>query len=151
MKYLQSLLEKAIIIATEAHKGQVDKGGHTYILHPIRVMVKCERTQEKIVAILHDVIEDTEITFDDLRKEGFPERIIEGIDGVTRREGETYFQFIERAKLNDISRAVKLHDLEDNMDISRIPNPTEKDYGRLKRYKKAKEILMNSIIKGEKV
>lgn len=151
MKDLQSLLEKAIIIATNAHRGQVDKGGYAYILHPLRVMMKCEKIEEKIVAILHDVIEDTEITLEDLRKEGFPSNILDGIDGVTRKDDETYFQFIERAKLNKLSRIVKLHDLEDNMDISRIPEPTAKDFSRLKRYKKARKLLIDFIVEEERM
>ena len=143
MENLQELLTKAIIIATKAHSHQFDKGGHAYILHPLSVMNKCESVEEKIVAILHDVVEDTEMTFDDLKKLGFPQYIINGIDGVTRRTNETYFDFIRRAKQNPISKVVKLHDLEDNMNISRISNPTEKDFNRLKRYEKAKNILLD--------
>jgi (p)ppGpp synthase/HD superfamily hydrolase len=137
-----SLLEKALLIATKAHEGQVDKAGESYILHPIRVMLKMSEEYDKIIAVLHDVIEDTSISYEYLRTEGFPEEIIAGIDDVTRREGESYKEFILRAKLNPRARRVKLADLEDNMDIGRIETPTEADFKRLKKYKHAKKILL---------
>lgn len=136
------LLSKAIVIATKAHDGQIDKGGKPYILHPLSVMMKCGNYKEKIVAVLHDVIEDTDITYDDLRQEGFDEEIIEAIDSVTRRNGESYMEFIRRCKQNSIGKYVKVADLKDNMDISRIPNPTKKDYDRVEKYKKAMSELL---------
>lgn len=135
------MLDKAIKIATEAHKGQVDKAGAEYILHPLRVMSKLETEEEKIVGVLHDVIEDTSITFEDLHAEGFSLEIISALKHLTRGKNEKYFDYIERIKLNPIAIKVKLADLEDNMDISRIPNPCKKDYNRLKKYKKAKDKL----------
>ncbi|MHC1684741.1 MAG: GTP pyrophosphokinase [Clostridiaceae bacterium] len=137
------LLEKAIIIATKAHSGQVDKAGESYVLHPIRVMLKLKSEDEKIVGVLHDVIEDTQVTYDDLRKEGFSEVIIEALKRVTKIDGEDYMDFVKRAKENQISSKVKLADLEDNMDINRIANPTEKDYKRIEKYKKAKAFLLS--------
>ncbi len=131
-------LEKAIALATEAHKGQVDKSGQPYILHPLRVMFRLEGENERIVGVLHDVVEDTPITFEQLREMGYNEEVIEGLDGVTRRENETYEQFIERSQQNMLSCRVKLADLEDNMDLRRLPRDlTERDYERLQRYTRA--------------
>src|SRR6476659_4093596 len=108
------LLEKAISIAVEAHRGQKDKNGKPYILHPISVMGKVDTETEKIVAVLHDVVEDTDWTFDQLKKEGFPQEIIEALDGVTKREGESYEDFVNRSARNPSSRRIKLADIEDN-------------------------------------
>ena len=132
------MLEEAIALAVEAHKKQKDKSGQPYILHPLRVMFRLQSETERIVAVLHDVVEDSEITFDDLRQMGYNEEVIEALDGVTRREEETYEEFINRSQQNPISRRVKLADLEDNMDIRRLSRElTERDYKRLQRYKRA--------------
>ena len=132
------MLEEAIALAVEAHKKQKDKSGQPYILHPLRVMFRLQSETERIVAVLHDVVEDSEITFDDLRQMGYNEEVIEALDGVTRREEETYEEFINRSQQNPISRRVKLADLEDNMDIRRLSRElTERDYKRLQRYKQA--------------
>jgi len=139
-----STLEKAIIIATQAHEGQVDKGGNPYILHPLRVMLKMTTKESMITAVLHDVLEDTEVTIEDLQQAGFSEEIIAAVVALTRQEGEIYMDFIKRAKLNPIARHVKLGDLEDNTDLSRIPNPTDQDYSRINRYKKAIQKLLSS-------
>jgi len=137
-----STLEKAIIIATEAHAGQVDKGGNPYILHPLRIMLKMTSVESMIAAVLHDVIEDTEVTKNDLLDAGFSIDVVDAVVALTRNVDESYMDFIRRAKQNPVARVVKLGDLEDNSDLSRIPDPTEKDYERLKRYKKAiKELL----------
>lgn len=136
-----NLLEKAITIATKAHEGQVDKGGNQYILHPLAVMMKCNEYDEKIVAVLHDVIEDTNVTVEELIKEGFSEKIIEAILSLTRKEDESYVDFIKRCKQNPIGKIVKIADIDSNMDISRIPNPTEEDIERVEKYRKAKDKL----------
>ncbi|WP_064199049.1 HD domain-containing protein [Brevibacillus brevis] len=137
-----STLEKAIVIATQAHSGQTDKGDNPYILHPLRIMLKMPTVKTMIAAVLHDVIEDTEVTTKQLRNEGFSEEIVEAVIALTRDDGETYMEFVRRAKQNPIARLVKLGDLEDNSDLSRIPDPTEKDHERLLRYKEAiKELL----------
>ena len=128
------LLEKALRIAVEAHAGQVDKSGKPYIFHPLRVCCRCFTDEEKMVALLHDTIEDTEITAEDLLSEGFPPYI-------SRNEDETYEEFVKRTSLNPLGRAVKLHDLEDNMDISRLEQVTEKDFDRLNKYIKAYRYL----------
>lgn len=132
------MLKKAIYLAEKAHQGQVDKGGQPYILHPKRVMERCKTEKEKIVAMLHDVIEDTEITAEDLRNEGFSAEVLEAVVCLTKKYGEDYMDYIERVCENKLAAKVKLADLTDNMDISRIPNPTEKDFIRLEKYKRAK-------------
>lgn len=129
-----SLLEKALQIAVKAHSGQTDKAGVAYIFHPIRVSCKCITDEEKVVALLHDTIEDTNITSDYLLTEGFPSNIVNAILSVTRNEHESYEDFIKRCRLNPIGRKVKLHDLEDNMDISRLQQITVHDLARLNKY-----------------
>jgi (p)ppGpp synthase/HD superfamily hydrolase len=142
-----STLTRAIVLAAQHHDGQTDKGGNPYILHPLRLMLQASTEDEQIVALLHDIVEDTPLTLDDLRNEGFEERIIEAIDCLTRRPDETYEQFIERIKGNDLARRVKILDLEDNCDLARIPYPGEKDMQRLEKYRKALSVLRDQ--KGE--
>jgi (p)ppGpp synthase/HD superfamily hydrolase len=133
-----STLERAIAIAAKAHEGKVDKAGAPYILHPLRVMLKLETTQERIAAVLHDVVEDCDdVSLDYLRNEGFPDEVIDAVDAVTMRTGEYYDNFVRRAAHNPIGRRVKLADLEDSCDLSRIANPTNKDFERLEKYKRA--------------
>lgn len=130
-------LEKAILIAATAHQGQVDKAGAPYILHPLRVMFSCKTQEEQICGVLHDVIEDTYMTLDDLRKEGFSETIINAIDALTKRSGETYEEFINRILLSPIACQVKLADLRDNMDLTRLSQANKADYARVKKYQSA--------------
>lgn len=137
-------LEDAIRLAVEAHHGQVDKVGQPYILHPLRVMFRLETEVERIVGVLHDLIEDTKYTPDDLRKMGYSEDILQALDAVTRRENESYEDFVLRSKANPIARRVKLADLEDNMDIRRMIGVTPKDMERLARYRKAWSVLQQS-------
>jgi len=137
-------LSKAIIIATKAHDGQIDKAGKPYILHPLRVMMNVESMDAKIVAVLHDIIEDTNLTIYDLVVEGFSNEIIDAIECLTKRENEDYIDFIRRCKTNNIAKLVKLADIEDNRNLSRIENPTEEDYERNRKYKEAiNELLYN--------
>lgn len=137
-----STLEQAIALAVKAHQGQVDKNGMPYILHPLRVMFRLETDLERIVGILHDVVEDTSVTFDELRQMGYSAEVITALDGVTRREGETYEEFVTRSQAHPVSRRVKLADLADNMDLRRLTGDlTEKDFERLKRYRRAWEQL----------
>ncbi len=131
------MLEKAIRLAVEAHSGQLDKGGAPYIIHPLRMMMTMGTAVEKIVAVLHDVVEDTGWTLEALLHEGFSEEVVEAVACVTRQEDESYEAFIERAAQHPIARRVKLADLEDNMDVRRIDSLTEKDQSRLVRYQKA--------------
>jgi (p)ppGpp synthase/HD superfamily hydrolase len=129
-----STLERAITIAAEAHAGQVDKAGEPYILHPLRVMGKV-KPEARIPAVLHDVIEDCrEWTPERLEAEGFHPVALSALDSVTRRKGEAYEAFIRRAFDNPIGRMVKIADLEDNMRIERIPNPTDDDWERMRKY-----------------
>ncbi len=131
---MKELLDKSLKIATEAHRGQVDKAGADYIRHPVRVAARCATDEERIVALLHDTVEDTSVTPESLLAEGFPQHIVDAVLSVTRREGETYEDFVARAALNPVGRQVKLHDLEDNMDITRLPAITAADLPRLNRY-----------------
>ena len=133
-----STLERAIKIATEAHKGQYDKAGNDYIGHPLRVMDMGRTEKEKIVGVLHDVVEDTEWTFAQLAAEGFSQEVIDALQCVTKlSENENYDDFIERVKKNPLATAVKINDLSDNMDIRRLPYLSDKDVKRLKKYLKA--------------
>ena len=121
-------------IAVEAHKGQKDKSGEDYVLHPIRVAEKCKSINAKVVALLHDTIEDTDVTAEYLRSEGFPEEIINAVLSVTKQEGESYEDFVRRATENPIGKEVKIADLEDNMDIRRLKEITDEDVARLRKY-----------------
>lgn len=158
-------LQRAIEIAVEAHKGQVDKAGNLYVLHPLRVMMSLDTEDEKIVGVLHDVVEDCKgWTWDRLRSEGFSEKIIDALQSVSKtpddevefsRLKETgtedavrqhYFAFIECAAANEIGRKVKVADIKDNLDISRIKTLSNEDMIRLRRYEEALNILGNSEI-----
>ena len=134
-------LEQAIELAVKHHKGQYDKGGKPYILHPLRLMMSVDTDDEKIVAVMHDLVEDTHITIAYLRTAGFSEKVLSALDCVTNRENEDYESFIERIAQNPLATKVKLADLEDNMDLSRIPEPSKKDYKRIEKYKRAKTRL----------
>ena len=136
------MLKKAEETARKAHRGQVDKGGQPYILHPLRVAAGCEGTEEKIVALLHDVIEDTALTEEDLRTAGFSERVLQAVACLTHREGESYGAYIERICQNPLAARVKLADLSDNMNLARIPHPTEKDIARREKYERAKTRIL---------
>lgn len=137
-----STLERAIQIAALAHAGQFDKAGQPYILHPLRVMFRMEGEHERIAAVLHDVVEDSPWTLEQLTREGFAVQVIEAVEALTKREGETRLIAAARAARNPIARVVKLADNAENMDLSRIANPTEKDYGRLEEYKAVRELLL---------
>ena len=130
-------LERAIAIAATAHAGQADKGGAPYILHPLKVMLRMHTLEERIVAVLHDVVEDCGVSLDDLRKEGFSEEVLTAIESVTKAPGESYEDFVERAAQNPIGRVVKLADLEENSDLSRIASPSWEDLERVEKYRRA--------------
>ena len=136
-------LAKAIEIAASAHSEQKDKGGSPYILHPIRVMMSLNTEEEKIVGVLHDVVEDSEDwDFDRLREEGFAEDIISALKSVTKQsDAENYEAFIERAGRNQIGRYVKIADIKDNLDVTRLKSISEKDVARLNKYKQALDKL----------
>lgn len=130
-------LEDAIALAVQAHHGQRDKAGQPYILHPLRLMLKLETEEERTVAVLHDVVEDTPWTLERLRALGYPEPVLRALEGLTRREDETYEAFIERLRPDALACRVKLADLEDNMDVRRLTAVTAKDTERLARYRAA--------------
>jgi len=125
---------RAIEIAVEAHKGQKDKAGMPYVLHPLRLMFKMESNNEKIAALLHDVVEDSDWALDDLKKEGFNSDVIEAVSLLTRDEKDSYDEFIQKAVSNPISKNVKIADINDNLDLNRIDKISDKDYIRIKKY-----------------
>ena len=143
MENLENLYKKAVIIAQEAHKGQLDKGGNPYIEHPLYVASQVDTMELKIVAVLHDTLEDSDMTANDLKKEGFPERIVDAIVMLTHEDGdeEAYLDYIRRVATNTMAAAVKRADLMHNMDMSRIQKPTEKDLKRRAKYEKAFGLL----------
>jgi (p)ppGpp synthase/HD superfamily hydrolase len=134
-------IEDAIVLAAQSHRGQVDKAGAPYILHPLRVMLRLKDEADRIAAVLHDVLEDAGITVEFLRERGYREEVLGALDALTRREGESYADFIERVAGNPLARRVKLADLADNMDASRLLEITPKDRERLARYQAAWERL----------
>jgi GTP diphosphokinase / guanosine-3',5'-bis(diphosphate) 3'-diphosphatase len=136
-----STLDRAIEIAVKAHAGQVDKGGEPYVLHPLRVMLRMRTEAERILAVLHDVVEDSDYTFDDLRSEGFAADVIEALEAVTKLPGESRIDAAKRAAQNPLARAVKLADNAENSDLSRITAPTQKDLDRIEEYRKVRQIL----------
>jgi (p)ppGpp synthase/HD superfamily hydrolase len=153
-----STLTRAIVIAAEAHHGQVDKAGAPYILHPLRVMLAMSTDDERIAAVLHDVVEDGRPVWDFARlaAEGFKPEIIAALRAVTKLpededpEGDSaenkrdrYLKFIERAAADPIGRVVKRADLLDNCNLSRIPNPGPKDHARVEKYRAAIALLDN--------
>ena len=136
-----SALENAISIAVRAHQGQVDKAGASYILHPLRVMFQMKNEDEMIAAVLHDVVEDTNVTLEDLEKKGFERSVLEAIASVTRREGETYEDFVIRAGLHPIGAKIKAADISDNMDLNRIVSLSQKDLDRVQKYHSSLAVL----------
>jgi len=156
-----STLQRAIEISVEAHKGQTDKSGAPYIMHPLRVMLSLKTEDERIVGVLHDVVEDCQgWSFERLEAEGFLPKIIDSLRSVTKNMAEekslenaideeakfiAYWDFVSRAIRNPIGKQVKLADLRDNCDLSRIENPSEKDRARLKRYQRVPERILVEI------
>ncbi|MFB3902493.1 MAG: YfiT family bacillithiol transferase [Acidobacteriota bacterium] len=131
-------LEKAIFIAVQAHAGAKDKAGEAYVLHPLRMMMKMSTETERVVAVLHDVVEDSDWTLEGLRREGFTEDVVDAVDHLTRRPGEDYEDFVRRAVVNPVALRVKIADLEDNLNQSRLKEPiTDEDRARMVRYRKA--------------
>ena len=134
-------LERAIELAVKAHFGQLDKAGMPYILHPLWLMYQFETLEMMITAVLHDTIEDSELSLADLRREGFSAPIIEAVDALTHRASESYDAYLQRVQENAIARRVKLADLEHNMDLRRIDQVTHADLKRLEKYHKARQFL----------
>jgi len=140
-KSLNEQVTMAVQLASRVHAEQVDKGGHPYILHPMRVATSCRTLEATVAALLHDVLEDTPTSAEDLLEMGFWPEIVEAVQALTKREGEDYFDFVLRAKQNRIAREVKAQDIRDNMNLDRIPNPTDVDFERCKKYMKALWLL----------
>ena len=135
-----------IKLAADAHEGQVDKGGQPYILHPLRLMLAVNSEPARIVALLHDVVEDNPtFTLEKLRLAGYPQDVLEALDCLTKRPGEHYSDFIDRIKPNVLARKVKLADLRDNMDVTRLTKVTADDLERLQRYRDAWSTLTGPV------
>lgn len=126
-------LERAVRIVVDAHEGQTDKAGATYIRHPLRLMEQMDTEHARVVALLHDVVEDADYTLDDIEKE-FDTDIRDAVDALTKREGESYQDFIERADNNPVARRVKIVDLEDNLDITRLDELTDELHSKQRTY-----------------
>ena len=138
---MNNFVDIALKIAAKAHKGQVDKAGKHYIHHPIHVASMMDTDEEKAVALLHDIIEDTCYTKDMLLKAGIPQNVADAVEIMTHTDGTDYFEYLAQVKTNPLALAVKIQDITHNSDISRIKHPTENDYKRLEKYKKALEYL----------
>lgn len=134
------MLLLAPTVAARAHKGQLRKDGTPYFAHPVKVAIRCKTAEQKIVAILHDVVEDTEVSFGQLRELGFSNKILSALDSVTKRPGETYADFVLRSKANAIGRVVKIADIEDNLSDQSALDPDEAKF-LTTRYTKALEVL----------
>jgi (p)ppGpp synthase/HD superfamily hydrolase len=138
-----TLLEKSIAFALKAHAGQTDKYGRPYILHPLHLMSRMETEEEMLTAVLHDVVEDTAYTLDDLRALGLPEAVVQAVGLLTHdKEASTYDEYVHRLKSNPLARKVKLADLRHNMDVRRLNTVLEKDAARLEKYRRAWAYLM---------
>lgn len=145
-----NILAKAISFASDMHVTQTDKGGNAYILHPLRMMMRLRTNDEELmaIAVLHDVVEDCGVSFDDLRDIGMTERVVSGVRALTRQNGETYEQFIDRLGGNRDALLVKREDLRDNSDLTRLKGVTEKDVTRMQKYMhafKRVEIMLAAI------
>lgn len=139
-----TLLEDAIGLALISHRGQVDKGKNEYILHPLRLMLKMRTDEERIVAVLHDIIEDGAATIEDLKELKLPKNIRDALKCISRTTGEDYDDYISRVKTDLLATRVKIADLQDNMDLSRIPHPQQEDFDRVRKYEKALDLLLAS-------
>lgn len=143
-------LEAAIMLATDAHAGQVDKGGAPYILHPLRVMLAMESDDERIVALLHDVVEDSDYTLEAIAYD-FGPRVTEAVDALTKRKGESYDAYLDRVASNELAKTVKMADLSDNCDLRRLGRePTDDDYKRRSKYQQAAGYLFSRPTPGSK-
>ena len=139
-----STLENAITLAAQQHAGQIDKGGRPYILHPLRLMLQLQHPDQQIVAVLHDILEDTSTTAEDLHNLGFQAHIIQAILALTKQPHETRIQAAQRTACNSLARSVKILDVQDNMNLARISHPTARDLARLEEYKQVLDILQTA-------
>jgi len=139
------LIEKSLDIALRVHTGQKDRSGKTYILHPLRLMNRMESDEEMAVALLHDVIEDSEMSEQDLLNEGIPTKVVEAVKCLTKGSGEDYDEFISRVSKNELASEIKIVDIEDNINILRLKTLSEKDLERIAKYHRAWNKLQNII------
>lgn len=140
-----NLIEKSLQIALRAYSGKTDKAGREYILHPLRVMAKMHTEFEMSAALLHDVIEDSEITAEQLLAEGIPAEVVEAVQFLSKNEGEEYQDFVIRAKKNKLAAKVKIADIEDNIDVLRLQSLDDYDLARIKKYHSAWHLLHETI------
>src|SRR5215207_8065162 len=140
-EYKMKLIEKSLHIALRAYAGKTDKAGREYILHPLRVMAKMKTDLEMSAALLHDVIEDSDITAEQLLAEGIPAEVVEAVQSLSRKENEDYQDFVARAKKNKLAAKVKIADIEDNIDVLRLTSLDEYDLARIKKYHSAWRFL----------
>lgn len=140
-KNKMATLENAILLAAQAHQGQTEKNGRPYVLHALRVMHQMRTDHEMMAAVLHDVVEDTSVTLDDLRQANYPQAVLEAVDCLTHREDESYDAYLDRVITNKIALRVKWADLKDNMDGTRLQDFTERDSQRYKKYVNARKKL----------
>jgi len=142
---MKNRFDTAIELCALAHRGQTDKGGKPYIFHPMTVASKFKDENLQIIALLHDVVEDSNYSLHDLERAGFSKTIVDGVDALTRRENETYEQFIERVSQNKLATKVKIEDMKHNSDLNRIENPNEDDLKRVEKYSKYINYLESKI------
>jgi (p)ppGpp synthase/HD superfamily hydrolase len=138
------VLDKAIALAVKAHSGQLDKAGRPYILHPLRLLLRFEDEKEMAVAALHDVVEDSDLSIEDLVNEGFSEDIVNAVDCLSRREAEEYDDFILRISKSQLAKKVKIEDIKDNLNLARLSEVTDKDLERVEKYHRALKKLESS-------
>ena len=144
IKFDSPQVQQAYELAAKAHAGQVDKAGKDYIFHPLTVASFVTTDDEKTVALLHDVVEDTPVTLQNLSEAGFSDAVVHAVDCVTKREDESLEQYLLRVKSDVLATTVKLADLRHNCDLSRIPRPCEKDFARVERYRAEIAFLKNN-------
>lgn len=138
------MTKKTIKLMFEKHKDQVDKSGIPYVFHPFHLAEQMDDEETTITALLHDIVEDTDTTFDDLRKLGFSDNVINALKLMTHDKNVDYFEYVKNISKNPIARKVKIKDLEHNMDTSRLDEVTDKDLERVKKYKKCYKYLLNN-------
>lgn len=145
MKSKEFILEKAIRVAAKTHRGQKDRFKKPFVLHVLRVIGRGNSLEEQVLGALHDVVERSEVTIEELRLKGYPERVLLALDHISRREGETYEAYIERVELNNLATRVKIHDLADKMDISKIERISDDDRKRFNRQLRAYHKLRTAL------
>ncbi len=138
------LTKKALKLCFQAHKDQLDKGGLPYIFHPFHVAEQMDDEKSTVVALLHDVIEDTKYTLDDLQHMGFNEEILSALDMLTHKDNVPYMDYIKKIAENPLATIVKIADLKHNSNISRLSNPTKYDFLRVEKYQQALDFLCNT-------